>query len=336
MTNWRASTALALFLVAGAGVLMAVLAHRVTPGSNGGGPAEALVDAARVVVQTGSVPRVLRESSGVAVSRRHPGVLWSHNDSGFPPVLHAIGLDGRVIGEVAVRGAKNVDWEDLALGSCPPRSGATSTDCLYIGDIGDNAARRDHVVVYVVAEPDPARDSTPVLAALRISYPEGAEDAESLAIDTHGNLTIVTKGRSGSMRLLGVPATAWERLTNGPGTYEAETLGNLTVTPDFRQGRQATGAAVAPSGRWLAVRTYREVYFLARSEKGWALDGNRCYLWGREPQGEAVDFLDEQTLVLTSEAVGDREGTILRVRCEGATPVDTVPPASPNQEDRGP
>jgi hypothetical protein len=273
-----------------------------------------MVHGARVVTRTGTVPDALHESSGVAVSRTHAGVLWSHNDSGSPPALHAIGIDGGELGVVRVAGAHNVDWEDLALGPCPPVTNAPPTDCLYIGDIGDNAARRDHVSVYAVPEPDPSADSVGVLAALRISYPHGPDDAESLAIGPNGNLTIVTKGRSGSMRLLGVPADAWRE--GAPSDIRAVALGTLAIAPDFRQGRQATGAAVSPSGRWLAVRTYRDVYFLERSDGGWALDGTRCYLWGREPQGEAVDFLDEHTLVVTSEAVRGQAGTILRVQCE--------------------
>ena len=46
-------------------------------------------------------------------------------------------------GRVAVTGATVSDWEDLALGSC---GGAS---CLYIGDIGDNGARRKSITVFL-------------------------------------------------------------------------------------------------------------------------------------------------------------------------------------------
>jgi hypothetical protein len=39
----------------------------------------------------------LPEASGVAVSRKSPDVLWSHNDSG-EPVLVAVGTDGETRG----------------------------------------------------------------------------------------------------------------------------------------------------------------------------------------------------------------------------------------------
>ena len=32
----------------------------------------------------------IREASGIAASRRHPGIFWVHNDSGNPPSLFAV------------------------------------------------------------------------------------------------------------------------------------------------------------------------------------------------------------------------------------------------------
>ena len=43
--------------------------------------------APRVLEEVGAVPDELRESSGLAISRTQPGVLWSHNDSGDSPSL---------------------------------------------------------------------------------------------------------------------------------------------------------------------------------------------------------------------------------------------------------
>jgi hypothetical protein len=46
--------------------------------------------AATSLERLGTLPDELAESSGVAVSRTQPGVLWSHNDSGDGPTLYAI------------------------------------------------------------------------------------------------------------------------------------------------------------------------------------------------------------------------------------------------------
>src|SRR5687767_2251902 len=73
----------------------------------------------------------LPEASGVALSRRSPGLLWSHNDSGEPMVF-AVDTAGVAKGRVRVAGARVTDWEDISVGPCAQGS------CLYIADIGDN------------------------------------------------------------------------------------------------------------------------------------------------------------------------------------------------------
>src|SRR5262245_45881211 len=83
----------------------------------------------------------LPEASGLAASRRNPGVLWTHNDSGDPFVF-AITSTGGVKGRVRVTGAQVWDWEDIAVGPCPKGT------CLYIADIGDNDRRRRSVTIY--------------------------------------------------------------------------------------------------------------------------------------------------------------------------------------------
>lgn len=59
--------------------------------------------------------RELPELSGLAASRRWPGVYWAHNDSGDGPRLFAFNRRGQVIARIEVEGAEAVDWEDIAL-----------------------------------------------------------------------------------------------------------------------------------------------------------------------------------------------------------------------------
>jgi len=124
----------------------------------------------------------LRETSGLAVSRRDPRVLWAINDSGNAPALHALTSDGRALGEWPVA-APNRDWEDLA---------ALRLDGephLLIADTGDNARRRDEVVLHLVVEP-PVRGAgaapgTTLVPSrsLRFRYEDGAHDVEAVAVD---------------------------------------------------------------------------------------------------------------------------------------------------------
>ncbi len=60
----------------------------------------------------------IAESSGLAVSRRTPGLLWSHNDSGSAAVLFALDTTGTVRGRVRVP-IRALDWEDVSAARCP-------------------------------------------------------------------------------------------------------------------------------------------------------------------------------------------------------------------------
>jgi hypothetical protein len=213
-----------------------------------------------------------------------------------------------------------VDWEDMALGPCPARSG----DCLYFADTGDNAERRPAVVIYAVPEPEPpvspadTQRTTAAPAVLRLRYPDGSHDVEAIYVSVRDSaLYLVTKGRSGPIRLYRVPADDWRG--GGDSTVVASLVQELPITPDPTAGRWVTGAAMRPDGGLVAIRTYAEIYFFAPAAGGRLNPVNRpvCSIRGLERQGEAIGFLDETTVVLTSEAGGGRNspGTIHTVRC---------------------
>jgi hypothetical protein len=256
------------------------------------------------------------ESSGVAVSRQHPGVLWTHNDSGDGPMLYATDLAGRDLGRYLVPGARNEDWEDLALAPCPRAPG----DCLYLADTGDNTERRRSVALYIVREPparprpaapeEPAR-LTPPAQVLHVRYPDRAHDVEAMWVEPDGSVVLVTKGTSGPIIRYRLPAAALALDSAIAGIVDT-----LPIVPQRALGRLVTGAAIAPDGGEVVIRTYTELYFFRRGEGGKLLpEGPACWLGTLEPQGEAVAFLDATTLVLTSEGVLGKAGPIHKVRC---------------------
>ena len=141
-------------------------------------PAVTLIDTAVLMA-----PR-LGESSGIAASRHRPGVFWTHNDSGDGPILYATDSTGADLGYVTVAWARNFDWEDLGAGPCTRSSGT----CLFVGDVGDNGARRPVINVYVLPEPEPPSNPGDTLRSAAVEdiivlrYPDRPHDAEAIAI----------------------------------------------------------------------------------------------------------------------------------------------------------
>jgi hypothetical protein len=279
--------------------------------------------APRVLEELAPLPPELREASGLAISRTQPGVVWSHNDSGDAPTLYAIDLKGRLLAKVAVVDTVAIDWEDIAVGPCP-EEGASAPACLYIADTGNNSQSRDVLTIFVVAEPiiagaNPSQPLQVNARSFRFRYPGAAEDTEALAILPNGDVTLVTKGRTPTISFFGFSKADVVRGVNMREPLTAVYQGDSGIAPNQGLGRWVTAAAMSPDGKTLAVRTYSEIFFYALEDgpqgHRWRDLKRPCFLGEVEPQGEAMDYLDAQTLLLGSETSQGRQGVLHRVQC---------------------
>jgi hypothetical protein len=258
--------------------------------------------------------RDVPEASGLAVSRRHAGVLWTHNDSGNETVLFAVDAMGQARGRVRVP-SRTRDWEDLAAGPCRPVDEAQgeSGDCLYIADIGDNDVARRNVQVLRVPEPDldAARTARPDVFTL--TYPDGPHNAEALFV-AGGRLFVVTKDRDGAVFGSAEPLDAVESgFSRIDGNVTLRRMGALEMAG-------VTDAETSRDGQSVVVRTAREAVVYGTADLVGGPDKARPTMRIpigslREPQGEGV-ALDGDVLYLASEASGfSRAGRLLSLRC---------------------
>ena len=274
------------------------------------------LEAPRHLRQTGTIrePR-MAETSGAAVSRRNPGIIWTIDDSGNPPDLIATDTLGRFRADISLHGATNVDWEEVAIGPCHLAS------CIYIADTGDNSESRLEVQLYRLDEPTlvPSslvfvRSSTTTFEQLRFRYPDGPHDVEAMAVIGNGDVLLVTKGRSHGVLVFRIPASAW----GSTGITSAERIDSLPINASTGSGRLITGMAISPDGRRVVVRSYREIFPFALRADGTMRPLGKptsCDILGVEPQGEGIAFLDDRWLVLTSERGLFKAGTVFVLEC---------------------
>jgi hypothetical protein len=269
----------------------------------------------------------LKESSGLVVSPSNSDLVWSHNDSGYPPLLYAFDREnGRLSAIVELRGAPSVDWEALAAFS------AGGKQYLAVGDIGDNRRRRSSISIHVAEEPklqklpketpdrplpgsSTANFSLLNYLTLRVTFPTGPADSEAMVFDPeHSRFLLLTKELL-RCRVFSVPFDL-SRLTSiglpqlqEPIDVEAELLQTLRIPV-------ATGADLSPDGQTLAVCTYGPAYLLQREGLLWQQQTMQRVRLPKRRQGEAIAFLDRDHLLVTSEFA--------------PTPLWTVPiPAAP-------
>lgn len=193
----------------------------------------------------------LSELSGLEASMEHPGQLWAVNDSGSLPRLFRLDEEGRALGRVWITGAWLHDTESLASW----RNDGVSW--LLLGDVGDNRARRDSVVVHAVSEPAADQASTPVAWSLRFRFPDGPRDVEGMAVDAGaGDLLLVSK-RDPTPRFYRVPLSARE--SDGPVTAQF-----LASPPAGSVQGPATALDISGNGRELMLLTYDGLYVWRR------------------------------------------------------------------------
>ena len=158
-----------------------------------------------VIVSGPALIPELAESSGLAVSVRNPGLLWSHNDSGNAAVLFALDATGAVRGRVRVP-IRTRDWEDISAARCP------LGDCLYIADIGDNRLTRRQVQIYRVPEPAPGDAETARPEVFNASYEDGPHNAEAMFV-VDADAFIITRDRTGGVYRATMPRSGDSALT---------------------------------------------------------------------------------------------------------------------------
>lgn len=253
----------------------------------------------------------LHEASGAAPSLMNPGLIWTISDGGNSAQLMAIDTTGKLRAVIPIVGAKNRDWESVAVGRCGEDS------CVYIADVGDNAEERSEVRIYRLPEPtidsrtlrQPARQAE----SLRVRYPDRPHDVEASAVTPEGDLLLVTKGRQGGVLLFTVAAADWTAPQPAVATNRTE----LPIIPQSSNGRLVTGMALDPTGPGVVIRSYRELFFFDRSATGELTPAPRgaCSVLGAEPQGEGVAWLSDGRLLLVSEKGLFPAGVVTLVTC---------------------
>ena len=238
------------------------------------------------IVTTGAII----EASGLAASRQNPGVLWTHNDSGFPGTAFALFTNGALLAQCAVSNVYSGDFEDIAIGPGP----VPGLQYIYLGDIGDNFSSRVDIRVFRIPEPavySYQSNVAPVLSAVGsrqivVTYPDGPHNAEALMVDPRtGDLFIATK------------------MTNSCRLYRAlraqlESGDPVELTSVEDVGVRSTSAGdISADGSLIALRRASRADLWVRSPgqsvaDGLAATSVRIPVIGQptEPNGEALAF----------------------------------------------
>jgi hypothetical protein len=124
------------------------------------------------------------ESSGLAASVMHPGIVWTHNDSGSGPLVYAVDTrTGATVAVIRLGSVISVDVEAIAVG----RDDA-GRSALFVADTGTSVPVRSNAVIYRFTEPTELVDQSVDVTAYAVDLGQQPRpDVEALLVDPRDN-----------------------------------------------------------------------------------------------------------------------------------------------------
>lgn len=253
----------------------------------------------------------LAELSGLASDGRS---LYAVNDGGSQVEVFVLDRKCAVVRTITAD-VDPYDVEDVA---------RAPDGTLWLADTGDNRKQRDTVALLKV----PAAGGASVH---RLTYPDGAHDAEALLLDRSGVPYVVTKNVLG---MAGVYRPTGPLRSPGPTPMEqvAEVKISATGTEGGPVGRAGgvlvTGGAVSANGKVIALRTYTDAYLYP------VPDGDIVAALAQEPvriplpnedQGEAIAFDPDGSLLSAGEGAGQQISVVPGAAAKAKPPRTTEP-----------
>lgn len=242
------------------------------------------------------LPSSLEENSGIV--KISEGSYWFIEDSGNPDKIYEVNDNMEIINEVKIKKAKNKDWEDLT---------KDDENHVYIGDFGNNRNKRKDLTIYIIDNPEEAKDGELKADKIKFNYPDQEKfppKKKNRFYDTeaffylYGNLYLFTKDRSnpyqGLCKLYRLPAI--------PGEYDAQLIGDYNFAGNFDTS-SITSAAISPDKQTVVLLTHDVLHIFKNFTGDNFFNGEHTTLnFEHSSQKESVCFKTPSVLVITDEA----------------------------------
>ena len=211
-------------------------------------------------------------------------------------MVYVLNSRGLMPARLLLEGAKNRDWEDIAVGTDPK----DHKSYVFVGDIGDNNSNYRSCFIYRFAEPviEDTLVTVSGINKIEFIYEDGPRDAEALFCDSRtGDLYVISKREDkAGLYLLAYPQ-AYDSMNTA---YRVASLPYNWVT----------AADISPNGKSILVKTYSNIYLYKRGAKMSVATAisrkGKSMAYQLEGQGEAVawDYKGKSYFTI-SERIGE-------------------------------
>ena len=264
----------------------------------------------------------LAEISGMVCSRVTPGYLWVQGDDSYK--VRAMLPDGTFTTTIKLHNSYR-DWEGLSGGVY------NDTNYLFVGVFGDNGlSYKNKYYIYYFAEPEIVEGEIQVeKQIIHFGYPDGkGHNAEVLMYDNvEQKLYIVDKWNTfnSTGMVYSLPFSTDMNLDTMHVLTEECQLGGSDMYILSASGTAAglfqnpTGGDITPDGKHIMIKNEAFMLIWARDSIDGRLESigetlarrpKKVTAYKREPQGEAVAWLDNTTCYTTSDVYSDGSAPI--------------------------
>jgi len=244
----------------------------------------------------------LSEISGIAASINNPGKIWAHNDSGNDAEVFLIDTDLNIKLKVELKGIKNRDWEDIAVGPGP----IDGKNYIYVAEIGDNEAKYTYKHILRFEEPVAGSEKKIAIDAfetITFQLPQQRKDTESLLLDpSTKDIYIISKREE--------PVFVYQ-LKYPYSTSDTLTASEVLSLPFT----QIVGGDFSPDGKEILLKNYQNIYYWS-NPKGKPVaeilkEKPQLLPYEEEPQGEAITWARDGSGFYTLSEMNPTEKTYL-------------------------
>jgi hypothetical protein len=190
----------------------------------------------------------IKESSGLACSKKNNTVLWTHNDSGHMPIIYAMSDRGKELGTFFLEDVISRDWEDMASFSL------NGQPYILVADSGDNFGIFNTYTLSIFKEPDLRHRSPSALSPQwQINYrfaDNKSYDVEAVAVDVSRNRIILLTKRTAQALIFEIP-------------LKTESVDNIIVAEqvgEFEDIVHPTAMDITADGSTMIILTYGRIH----------------------------------------------------------------------------
>ncbi len=227
------------------------------------------------------LPSTLKEVSATETIP-NSDLIWVIEDAGNKNNIYGLNTQGKIIKDIDVSNASNIDWEDLT---------SDNLGNLYIGDFGNNSKNRDDFTIYKIANPDTDKASV-IAEKINFLLPKDMKSEDFEAFFLFKGYFYVFSKENKTSKLIKVP--------NQIGKHTAELVTDFNLAGKHHK---ITSADVSDDGKTIVLLNHDKLWKITNFKDDNFFKGTIEELkFDHDSQKEGICFKDNSTVLITDES----------------------------------